>query len=181
MVEKITIVNVFVCKICGEAYIGDKAPSRCPFCGAYKKYLVKGKDYNDTGDWDVELNDKDRANVERALEVEVSNTIFYKCASNKTPKLEGQKLFKILAKVENEHASVWKKILKLEKVEFPKYDACASEYKPNLEESHSREERAIKFYNQAASESSNPRLKEIFEAFVEVETDHLNLSEQRLK
>ncbi|MFX1313583.1 MAG: rubredoxin-like domain-containing protein, partial [Promethearchaeota archaeon] len=38
MVEKITIVNVFVCKICGEAYIGEKAPSRCPFCGAYKKY-----------------------------------------------------------------------------------------------------------------------------------------------
>ncbi|MFX0017862.1 MAG: ferritin family protein [Promethearchaeota archaeon] len=143
--------------------------------------MVKAKDYDDTGDWDVELNDKDRTNAERALEVEVSNTIFYKCASNKTPNLEGQKLFKILAKVENEHASVWKKILKLDKLELPKYDACASEYKPNLEESHSREERAIKFYTQAASESSNPRVKEIFEAFVEVESDHLNLSEQRLK
>ncbi|MFX1266964.1 MAG: ferritin family protein [Promethearchaeota archaeon] len=143
--------------------------------------MVKAKDYDDTGDWDVELNDKDRTNAERALEVEVSNTIFYKCASNKTPNLEGQKLFKILAKVENEHASVWKKILKLDKLELPKYDACASEYKPNLEESHSREERAIKFYTQAASESSNPRVKEIFESFVEVESDHLNLSEQRLK
>ncbi|MFX1414952.1 MAG: ferritin family protein, partial [Promethearchaeota archaeon] len=49
------------------------------------------------------------------------------------------------------------------------------------EESHSREERAIKFYNEAAVKSSNPRIKEIFEAFVEVETDHLKLSEQRLK
>jgi rubrerythrin len=180
-VEKITKVNVFVCKICGEAYIGEEAPSRCPFCGALKKFFVKAKDYDDTGAWEVQLNEKDRANVEKALEVEVSNTIFYKCASKKVSEIDGQKVFKILAKVENEHASCWKKILKLDKVEFPKYDKCASEYTPNLEESHQREDRAIKFYRQAAKEAKNPRVKEIFQAFVEVETDHLHLSEERLK
>jgi len=180
-VEEITLVDVFVCRICGEAYIGKETPSRCPFCGAYKRYMVKAKNYDDKNDWNVELNEKDRSNAEKALEVEVSNTIFYKCASKKTLNLEAQKLFKILSKVESEHASVWKKILKLDKVEFPEYNDCTSDYIPNLEESHSREERAIKFYNQAAAESSNPRVKEIFEAFVEVETDHLNLSEQRLK
>jgi len=180
-VENISIVKVFVCKICGEAYIGEKAPSRCPFCGAYKKFFVESTDYDDSGAWDVELNEKDKANVEKALEVEISNNIFYKCASNKTPELDGQKIFKILAKVEAEHASVWKKILKLDKIDFPKYDKCAAEYKPNLEESHAREDRAIKFYGQAAAEAKNPRVKEIFEAFVEVETDHLHLSEKRLK
>jgi len=179
-VQKITIVDVFVCKICGEAYIGEKIPTHCPFCGAHKKYLVRARDYDDTGAWEVDLNEKDRKNAEKALEVEISNTIFYKCASKKTPSLEGQKLFKILSKVENEHASVWKKILKLDKIELPKYDACASEYVPNLEESHSREERAINFYKQAAAESANPRVREIFQAFVEVETDHLKLSEKRL-
>ena len=111
----------------------------------------------------------------------MSNNIFYKCASKKTPELDGQKIFKILAKVEGEHAAVWKKILKLDKVEFPKYDKCAAEYNSNLEESHSREDRAIKFYSQAAAEAQNSRVKEIFEAFVEVETDHLHLSEARLK
>ena len=178
---KIALINVYVCKICGESYIGEKPPSRCPFCGAYKKYFIKAQDYNENGDWDVELNEKDKANAEHALEVEISNTIFYKCASKKSPNIEGQKLFKILFKVENEHASVWKKILKLNKIELPEYDACSDEYKPNLEESHQREERAIKFYQQAAKESLNPRVKEIFQAFVEVETDHLHLSEQRLK
>jgi rubrerythrin len=177
----ITIVNVFVCKICGEAYIGEEIPSRCPFCGAYQKYLVNAKDYDDKGDWDVKLNETDKKNVEKALEVEVSNTIFYKCSSKKTPELEGQKLFKILSKVENEHASIWKKILKLDKVNFPDYDKCAAKYKPNLEESHQREETAVKFYGQAAKEAKNPRVKEIFKALVEVETDHLHLSEQRLK
>jgi rubrerythrin len=126
------------------------------------------------------LNETDKANAEKALEVEISNTIFYKCSSKKTPELDGKKLFKILGKVENEHASVWKKILKLDKIEFPKYDECAEEYTPNLEESHQREERAIKFYGQAASDATNPRVKEIFKAFLEVETDHLKLSEVRL-
>jgi rubrerythrin len=90
-------------------------------------------------------------------------------------------VFKILQKVEMEHASVWRKILKLDKVEFPKYDKCAAEYKPNLEESHSREDRAIEFYRKAANEAKNGRVKEIFEAFIEVETDHLQLSKIRLK
>ncbi len=174
-------VNVFVCEICGEAYIGEDIPSRCPFCGALKKYMVKAKNYDDSKAWDVQLNDNEKKDIEKALELEISNTVFYKCASNKVPEPEGQKLFKILSKVENEHASVWKKILKLNKVDFPKYDECATQYKPNLEESHAREERAIKFYKQAAKDAKNVRVKQIFQAFVEVETDHLNLSEARLK
>ncbi|MFX1391472.1 MAG: rubredoxin-like domain-containing protein [Promethearchaeota archaeon] len=174
-------VKVYVCKICGEAYIGEEAPSRCPFCGAFKKYFVESTEYDDTGAWDVELNKEDKSNVEKALEVEVSNNIFYTCASKKVSELDGQKIFKILAKVEAEHASVWKKILKLDKIDFPKYDKCSGAYKPNLEESHSREDRAIKFYGEAAAKAENPRVKEIFEAFVEVETDHLHLSEARLK
>ena len=72
------------------------------------------------------------------------------------------------------------RILKLDKIDLPKYDECAVEYKANLEESHSREERAIKFYGQAAAEAANLRVKEIFQAFVEVETDHLHLSGDRL-
>ena len=53
--------------------------------------------------------------------------------------------------------------------------------KDNLEESHARETRAIEFYRQAAAESANERIKQLFTAFVEVETDHLKLSEERLK
>jgi rubrerythrin len=51
----------------------------------------------------------------------------------------------------------------------------------NLKESHAREERAIAFYKKAAEESDNARLKQIFTALVEIETDHLHLSEERLK
>jgi len=173
-------VQTYVCKICGESMIMDGKPSRCPFCGAYEKYLVDSKKYDDTGAWDVELNETDKKNAEKALGVEISNTLFYKCASKKVKELDGQKLFKILSKVENEHASVWKKILKLDKIKMEPPETCVEDYKADLEDSHAREERAIKFYGEAAKAAKNPRVKEIFKAFVEVETDHLKLSEERL-
>ncbi len=174
-------VTVWVCKICGESIISEGQPSRCPFCGVYEKYLVDSKEYDDTSDWNVELNETDRANAEKALRVEVSNSLFYKCSAKKVKEIDGKKLFKILAKVESEHASVWKKILKVDKIKWEPAETCEVEYKADLENSHDREERTIKFYGEAATAAENPRVKEIFQAFVQVETDHLHLSEERLK
>ena len=70
--------------------------------------------------------------------------------------------------MEGEHASVWKKILKLDKIKFEPPETCVEDYKADLEDSHAREERAIKFYGEAAATSESPRVKEIFEAFIEV-------------
>lgn len=172
------MAKLWRCEICGDPYIGDEAPANCPFCGAKRKYMKEFA--NAKASFDVELSEKDRANAERALQVEVSNTAFYFCASEKVDDLEGKKLFKALGKVEAEHASVWKKILKLDKVPAGD-DTCSADYKADLEDSHARETRAIEFYKKAAAESDNPRVKQIFEAFVEVEEDHLMLSEERLK
>jgi rubrerythrin len=70
--------------------------------------------------------------------------------------------------------------LDLDKIDKWK-EKCATNFIENLEDSHSREERAINFYRKAAEEATHPRVKRIFETFVEVETDHLKLSEERLK
>lgn len=173
------MIKLFRCKICGDPYIGETKPSRCPFCGAYENFIVEAKDFNET--FDVELNEKDKANAEKALQVEVSNAQFYFCAAEKTDDEEGKQLFKALGKVEAEHASIWKKILKLDKVDIPKSDKCSTKNKDNLEESHERETKAIEFYKEAAKESENQRVKEIFAALIQVEIDHLQLSEERLK
>ena len=164
--------------ICGDPYIGNSPPDCCPFCGAHQQYIKEAKEAE--VNFDVELTEKDRANSERALQVEVSNAAFYFCAAERTDDAEGKLLFKVLGKVEAEHASVWKKILKLDSV--PKGDdSCHTSNRENLEDSHAREDRAIAFYKKAAAEADNERVKEIFEAFVEVETDHLKLSEERMK
>ncbi len=166
------------CEICGDPYVGEAAPLNCPFCGAHRQYIkeVDAAQVN----FDVQLNGKDRANAEHALDVEVSNSTFYFCAADKTDSPEGKLLFKALGKIEAEHAAIWKKILKLPAVP-PGNGDCHISNRENLEESHARETKAISFYSTAASESTDPRIKQIFEALVEVETDHLALSEARLK
>ncbi len=172
------MVKLWRCEICGDPYIGDGAPTNCQFCCAKQKYMkeIKEADVN----FDVELNEKDKANVGKALQVEISNAAFYFCVAKETDDEEGQKLFKALGKVEAEHASVWKKILKLDSIAEGN-DKCHKSNKENLEESHTRETKASEFYKEAAGESENSRVKQIFEAFVEVEEDHLELSEQRLE
>lgn len=172
------MVKLWRCEICGDPYIGECPPANCPFCGAKAKYIKEAKlaDVN----FDVDLNEKDKANAEHALQVEISNAAFYFCAAKKTNDSEGRLLFKALGKVEAEHASVWRKILKLESIPEGN-EQCHIKNEENLEDSHKRETRAIEFYRKAASESANPKVKQIFEAFVEVETDHLRLSEERLK
>ncbi len=172
------MVKLWRCEICGDPYIGEEPPANCPFCGAHRKYIKEAKEAR--VNFDVELNDLDKANAEHALQVEVSNATFYFCAATKTDDAGGKLLFKALGKVEREHAIVWKKILKLEIL--PKGDdPCHINNRENLKDSHARETRAIEFYKKAASESENERVKQIFEAFVGVETDHLELSEERLK
>lgn len=171
------MVKLWRCEICGDSYIGESPPDDCPFCGAHKRYIKEAKEANVS--FDVELNEKDKANAEKALQVEVSNAAFYFCAAEKTDDAEGKLLFKALGKVEAEHASVWRKILKLDKVPAAD-DACHVSNRENLQDSHARETRAIEFYKQAAAASENERVREIFEAFVEVEQDHLKLSEVRL-
>lgn len=171
-------VKLYRCAICGESYIGESKPSRCPFCGAHRKYIkdiAKAK-----VDFDVKLDENDKALAERALREEISNTEFYLCAKEHNEIDEGKLLFKILSKIEAEHASIWRKILKLDKAEFADTD-CAASYTQNLEESHERESRTIAFYNQAVLECKNKRVRNIFKALVGIETDHLHLSEERLK
>jgi rubrerythrin len=173
------MVQLYRCRVCGDPYIGASKPSRCPFCGAYENFIIEVKDYNET--FDVQLNEKDRQNVETALGLEISNAEFYFCAAEKSDDVESRQLFKALAKVEAEHASIWKKILKKQKIDIGTSSSCSQTSKDNLQESHNREDRAIGFYRQAAKESENKRVKMLFAAIVQVEEDHLHLSEERLK
>lgn len=169
------MVQLFRCKICGDPYIGESAPSRCPHCGAYQRYMVEANKYNET--FDVELSETDRKNAETALKLEISNTEFYFCAAKKTETEGKRQLFKALAKVEAEHASIWRKILKLPKKALSESKACSTSDIDNLKESHDREARAIKFYKKAFEESDNKRVKQLFHAIIEIEQDHLTFSE----
>lgn len=175
-------VRVFRCRICGDPYIGTEPPSRCPFCGGQSKYFVVAEDWN-PNEFNVELSEVSRANLQAALKLELDNTAFYTCAMNAAKEAGdeyGFAKFKALKKVENEHADAILKFLKTEKPALESVP-CSSEFKANSQEGWEREDRAIKAYSKFRDEASEERLKEFFGALVEIETDHLDLHAENLQ
>src|SRR3989344_8801831 len=171
-------MKVYVCRICGEVYIGDEIPPSCPFCGVAKKFMVLAHIWKDEND--VELTDISRKNLEVSLKLEISNTKFYNCIETTSSNSEIAKMFKGLRKVENEHASVFRKLLKPEK-DPEVEEVCVDEAIVSLKDSKAREERAINLYAQAAQEATDPRIKEVFLAIMKAEKDHLILAEEMLE
>ena len=175
-------VGVFRCRICHESYIGEEPPSRCPFCGAPKRFLIPAENW-DWSEYDIQISDVSRQNLKRALKLELDNTAFYTCAMNAAQKSGneyGYAKFKVLMKVEKEHAEAISKALNIKEPDLETI-ACSDDYKENTKEGWDRENRAIKAYAKFADEASEPLLKQFFEALVEIETDHLDLHAGNLK
>ncbi len=170
-------LKLFRCRICGDPYLGSEAPSFCPFCGAPQRYMAPAAEYVDRNDV-PNLSARSRANLEKALDLEVRNAAFYMCASNCAPAPLDKAMFKALWRTESEHASVICKLLKVPKPEIkPDEQACLKDPRANFAAAHGREERAVAFYGQSAAEAVEDRVKEVFAALTEVEGYHIALSE----
>lgn len=173
------MLNVYRCWICGETYLGEEAPSDCPYCGADRIYLKPGEEYEYP---DVELSTKSKENLEAALELEVANATFYFCAARKAKDIKTQGMFKRLAKVEAEHAEAICTYLGIDEPAIDKKsDGCEDDLLNNLEDAQKRETRAINHYQKFSEEAVEPRVKEFFEALVEIETDHLELHQSEIE
>lgn len=174
-------VKVFRCRICGDPYIGVEPPARCPFCGALADYFVLAEDWN-PNEFNVELSEVARQDLEAALKLELDNTAFYTCAMNAAKEAGdeyGFAKFKALMKVEREHASAISRFLKIDKPPLETVP-CSDDFKTNTQEGWEREDRAIKAYTKFRDETTEERLKEFFGALVEIETDHLDLHAENL-
>jgi len=175
-------IKVFRCRICGDPYIGSDIPKQCPFCGADKRLFVEAKDWN-ADEFNVNLTEISKKNLEAALQLELDNAAFYDCAKNIANKVNDHysiAKFKALMKVEREHASAISKFLKISRPELEN-KICNGNSKANSKEGWDRENRAIKSYAKFRDEATEPRLKEFFDALVEIETDHLDLHAEYLK
>jgi len=174
-------MKFYRCLICGDPYMGKEKPSNCPFCGASEEYLVDAADWIDENESLGELSDVSRKNLEEALQLEVNNAPFYRDAMARTKNIELQGIFKNLAKIEAEHASTIKKILK---VELPLPDAdkevATDDDRENIEAAHEREVSATAFYAKSATEAVEERVKKVFTALTSIESDHIDLEQALL-
>jgi rubrerythrin len=169
-------MNFYRCQICGDVYMGKSLPSNCPYCGSLKKYMVPAKDWTDENESIEELSGFSRENLEKALQLEVNNAPFYRDASASADDVELQGIFKCLAKIEAEHISVIKKILKCEPpAPEPGREMATKDTLENLRLAHAREVFAASFYERAAGQAVEPRVKKIFTALSEIESDHIEV------
>jgi len=177
--QRITM-EVFRCRICGEAYMGTEKPSNCPYCGVNETFLVPGKDWKDEN-IGVELSEISKRNLEETLKLETLASIFYKNISKESKNPEISALFKTLSKVEKEHNDVAMKLLGIEKSPYEDTkDPALDTDEANLEESKKREQHAVSLYVQFKEEAREPRLKTFFGALIVVEKDHVIKDEEEL-
>lgn len=169
--------KLFKCKICGDPYLGNEAPSNCPFCGAHKSFMVEAHEYVNKFKMEHNFTQKEIDNFKAALELEMGNASFYAKASETSSDEYHQSLFKALKKVESEHASIFVKHLGITKPELDDSITANADGHVNLLESHRREAIAIKSYKQFLSEAETPRAKEVFASLVQIENDHLILED----
>jgi len=170
-------MKTYRCRVCGEIYIGEKKPSSCPFCGAHEKYFVFASV------WKMlhaqSLSDISKENLTKALDLELNNTNFYMAASLKSKDVELSSMFKGISKVEREHASALCKHLQIEKPDTNVgADQALDTDEENMKEANRRERSAVKFYGQTIQESVEEEIKEFFKALVEIESDHIALTDE---
>lgn len=168
-------MNLYRCRICGESFLGDKKPSNCPYCGVPGRHMVAAAKWQEP--LTPKLSAVSRKNLEKALDLEVKNAEFYRCASVKAGHKDFFALFKALSRIESEHASAVSKALEIVKpIPEPSDSSCKPSIIENLLEAHERETQATAFYKQAAEEAAERRVKEIFTALAEVEAGHVELT-----
>lgn len=162
------------CRLCGETYLGEGVPDRCPYCGAAGKYVVPAGEWADLAA--SPASDPETADLCRgALDLEVSNTVFYQKSRKKAELVVNGAIFNRLSKQELEHAEVFTRLLGLPAPTLPEEDAPAEDA-AKFAEAHRRETRAIKFYQDAAVRSKGENVREIFRILSEIELEHLRLS-----
>ncbi len=168
--------KLYKCQICGDPYIGDDAPINCPYCGAKKHFFVDARDYINKFEQENNFTSEEMDHFKAALDIEIGNASFYKAAAESSTQDLHKWLFKSLMKVEYEHASIFSKHLKIIKPALLDVEA-STDGETNLQESHRREQIAIESYKKFAAAATTPRAKEVFDALVEIEADHLGLED----
>jgi rubrerythrin len=168
-------MKMYRCRICGETYLGSEAPAMCPFCGAHRELLVDTRDYPETIN-EVQLTEIEHADLETAIDLELSNTRFYLAMAHRDDNPALASAYKRLATVESEHCSLFCKIARVPKpADLREAGDELGSWDADIDESARREKRASALYAEFAARATNARLIEVWNAVSAVEADHIEL------
>ena len=167
-------MKTFICEICGDAYIGEEKPKNCPFCGARHVFIKDGKDAHPVIEVKESLSEQTVKNLEQTLKMEIEANAIYLCMAGKAGSYEIMKMYKRLAKVELEHATIATKLLGISMPEINP-EACSDQDSENFTRTIELEDHASEVYAKFAKESIEQHIKIMFTALNQVEQDHISL------
>jgi rubrerythrin len=167
-------MQTYICQICGDAYIGERKPSECPFCGAREHFIKIGKEALPILNQETKINETDKKNLLETLDLETKANAIYLCMASKAKTYEIKAMYKRLAKVELEHAVIVTKILKIE-LPNPPAGGCSEEEVENFQKTIELENHATELYAEFAKASEEQNIKILFTALTQVEEDHIKL------
>jgi rubrerythrin len=172
------MAKLYVCKICGEPYIGEEAAD-CPFCGAPKNYLRPAEEYSEI--WKTGLSEQEKKDIEATLKLEVNATAYYDDVSKKQEKYSKyNRLYKQLARVEKEHMEIAAKLLGIELPEL-KGEKSKGSIKKDLKRTHELESTAVELYTQFLKNAGNANIKTFFVALIHAEKGHEEIVGEELQ
>jgi|WetSurMetagenome_2_1015567.scaffolds.fasta_scaffold27456_3 rubrerythrin len=167
-------VNLYICEICGDAYIGTEKPTDCPFCGAKNNFIKLADEARPITNIKVELSELSKKNLMETLDLETKASAIYTCMAGKAKEYKIQKMYKRLAKIELEHAIIVTKLLSIALTEINP-EACSDEDAENFKKTVELEDHATQLYKKFVGESSEEHLRKFFGALMQVEQGHIDL------
>ncbi len=150
----------------------------CPFCGAHRIYFCDSSEEIFTTDSE-KLTIKELEILDHAAKLEFFNGDFYMEASRRAEKDENKLLFRELANIEYIHGKVHMKLAGItKKPELKKIDyGRLKNDEEFIKEANTREKHAVSFYNKGIVNSQDEIVKEVLRAFMEIEKDHIFMTE----
>lgn len=167
-------MNLYICEICGDAYIGVERPSDCPFCGAKGNFIKPANEAEPVVNVKSEISEVSRKNLMETLDLEKRATAIYTCIAGKAKEYKIIKMYKRLSKVELEHAVIVTKLLGIPMPEITT-ESCSDEDIENFKRTIELEDHATELYRKFAAESTEDHVRKFFGALIQVEAGHAEL------
>jgi rubrerythrin len=167
-------MKIYICEICGDAYIGEEKPSDCPFCGARNNFIKLANEAKPIVAEKIEINEISKNNLMETLALETRANAIYLCMAGKAQEYKIKAMYKRLAKVELEHAVIVTKLLGIPMPEI-KTETCADENSENFQKTIELEDHAVELYKKFTAEAMEPNIRKFFGALMQVEAGHIQL------
>ncbi len=167
-------MKVFICEICGDAYIGTEKPADCPFCGVKNNFIKPGEEARSIVNEKIEISDTSKKNLLETLALEIRANAIYLCMAGKAEEYRIRAMYKRLAKIEMEHANIVTKLLGIPMPEI-KNETCADDTAENFQRTIELEDHASELYRKFIGESKEENIRKFFGALMQVERGHIEL------